>query len=105
MPPAGTGTKVGFDSGRRNAVDWDRLRVRAQNKGANAKSTVDKYDNPFALASLGDHHGSFHPAPALEQLEADRKGRPVQNHNSPQGPLSPSIGRYEPDGKTSIIAE
>lgn len=89
---------------RRNAVDWDSLRVQVHNKAANAKLTVDTYDAiRFALASLGDHHSSFHPTPALEQLEAERKGSPVQNDNSPPGPMSPFVGRYEPDGKTLTI--
>ena len=89
---------------RRNAVDWNSLRVQAHNKAANAKWTVDTYDAiRFALASLGDHHSSFHPTPALEQLEAERKGHPAQNENQPQGPVSPFVGRYEPDGKTFTI--
>jgi hypothetical protein len=89
---------------RRNAVDWDSLRVQAHNKAANAKLTVDTYDAiRFALASLGDHHSSFHPTPALEQFEAERKGRPVQNDNRPQGSMSPFVGRYEPDGRTFTI--
>lgn len=89
---------------RRNAVDWDNLRVQAHKKAANAKLTVDTYDAiRFALASLGDHHSSFHPTPALEQLEAERKGGPVQNDDTPQGPMSPFVGRYEPDGKIFTI--
>lgn len=89
---------------RRNAIDWGSLRVQAHNKAANAKLTVDTYDAiRFALASLGDHHSSFHPTPALEQLEAERKGRPVQNDSKPQGPMSPFVGRYEPDGKAFTI--
>ena len=89
---------------RRNAIDWASLRAQAHNKAANAKLTVDTYDAiRFALASLGDHHSSFHPTPALEQLEAQRKGRPAQNENQPQGPVSPFVGRYEPDGKTFTI--
>ena len=89
---------------RRNAVDWDRLRAAAHKKAADAKLTVDTYDAiRFALASLGDHHSSFHTTPALEQLEAERKGRTVQNENEPHGPMSPFVGRYEPDGKTLTI--
>ena len=79
---------------RRNTVDWDSLRAQAHNKAANAKLTVDTYDAiRFALASLSDHHSSFHPTPALEQLEAERKGHPVQDDNTPQGPMSPFVGR------------
>jgi len=89
---------------RRNAVDWDSVRVQAHNKAANAKLTVDTYDAiRFALASLGDHHSSFHPTPALERLEAERKGRPIRNDSKPQGPMSPFVGRYEPDGKAFTI--
>jgi carboxyl-terminal processing protease len=89
---------------RRNAVDWNSLRAQAHNKAANAKLTVDTYDAiRFALASLSDHHSSFHPTLALEQLEAKRKGHPVQNDNTPQRPMSPFVGRYEPDGKTFTI--
>src|SRR6185437_9795162 len=88
---------------RRNTVDWDKLRAQAHNKAANAKLTVDTYDAiRFALASLGDHHSSFHPTPALEQLEAERKGHPAQTENQPQGP-SPFVGRYEPEGKIFTI--
>jgi carboxyl-terminal processing protease len=90
---------------RRNAVDWDSLRAQAHNKAANAKLTVDSYDAiRFALASLGDHHSSFHPTPALEQLEAERKGHPVPDDNTPQVPMSPFVGRYEPDGKIFAVA-
>lgn len=89
---------------RRNAVNWGRLRVEAHKKAANAKLTVDTYDAiRFALASLGDHHSSFYPTPALEKLEAERKGRPVQTENQPQGSASPFVGRYEPDGKIFTI--
>lgn len=89
---------------RRNTVDWDTLRAAAHKKAADAKLTVDTYDAiRFALGSLGDHHSSFHPPPALEQLEAERKGRTVENENESQGPMSPFVGRYEPDGKTLTI--
>jgi len=89
---------------RRNAINWDSLRVQAHSKAANAKLTVDTYDAiRFALASLGDHHSSFHPTPALEQLEAERKRRSVENANQPQGPVSPFVGRYEPDGRSVTI--
>ena len=89
---------------RRDSVDWDKLRAQAHDKAANAKLTVDTYEAVrFALASLGDHHSSFHPTPALEQLEAERKGHPAQSENQTQAPTSAFVGRYEPEGKTFTI--
>ena len=56
---------------RRDQVDWPRLRKEALARAARAEITVDTYDAiRFALASLDDHHSSFHPTLALEQLEA-----------------------------------
>jgi C-terminal processing protease CtpA/Prc len=69
-----------------------------------AESTVDTYDAiRFALASLGDHHSSFHLTKSLEQLEAERKGHPVSSEPESKTPMSPFVRRYEPEG-TSVSA-
>jgi carboxyl-terminal processing protease len=79
---------------RRGAVDWRRVRAEALARAAHAETTVDTYDAiRFALASLGDHHSSFHPTPALEKLELERKARQTAT------PSSPFTGRYEPEGR------
>src|SRR5262249_35799792 len=67
---------------RREQMDWPRLRKEALARAAGAEITVDTYDAiRYALASLDDHHSSFHPTPALEHLEANRKTvrKPEQN--------------------------
>ena len=87
---------------RRGTVDWPHLRAKALARAAHAETTVDTYDAiRFALASLGDHHSSLHPTPALESLELQRKAqRPsVQEPEPQQPPRSPFIGRYEPEGR------
>ncbi len=86
---------------RRDAVDWKIVRAEALQNAAHAQLTVDTYDSiRFALNSLGDHHSSFHPTPALEQLESERKGHSVKDENASTMPMSPFVGRYEPAGTT-----
>ena len=59
---------------RRNTVDWPKTRAAAIAMAAHADSTVGTYDAiRFALASLGDHHSSLHPTPALEASKNRRK--------------------------------
>jgi carboxyl-terminal processing protease len=75
-----------------------------------AETTVDAYDAiRFALASLGDHHSSLRPTPALEKLEADRKARrapgPQAKQGETQSPPSPFTGRYEPEGRLVTSGE
>jgi carboxyl-terminal processing protease len=89
---------------RREQIDWPRLRKEALTRAAGAESTVDTYDAiRFALASLDDHHSSFHPTPDLEHLEASRKAmrKPEQKTEpAPQSEASsPFTGRYEPEGR------
>ena len=87
---------------RRGAVDWPRVRAEAMARAAHAENTVDTYDAiRFALASLGDHHSSLHPTPALENLELLRKAqhRAIDEPETQQPPRSPFIGRYEPEGR------
>lgn len=87
---------------RRDHIDWPRLRKEALARSARAEITVDTYDAiRFALASLGDHHSSFHPTPALEELEAKRRSlRQSPPAPAPQpGTSSPFTGRYEPEGR------
>lgn len=62
----------------------------------------DQYDFPSqellrlsSLATCG--------SPALEKLEAERKGRTVQNETELHERMSPFVGRYEPDRKTVTI--
>jgi carboxyl-terminal processing protease len=92
---------------RRDQVDWPRLRKEALARAARAEITVDTYDAiRFALASLDDHHSSFHPTPALEQLEASRKAarKPEQPVPAPQPQRSsPFTGRYEPEGRLATF--
>ncbi len=86
---------------RRSAVNWSAIRTEALEKAAHAQLTVDTYDAiRFALASLGDHHSSLHPTPALQQLESERRHRTVQSEGGSKSPMSPFVGRYEPDGTT-----
>jgi hypothetical protein len=94
---------------RRAQIDWPRLRKEALARAAGAKLTVDAYDAiRFALASLGDHHSSFHPTPALEELEAGRKAarKPEQKPEpAPESqPSSPFTGRYEPEGRLATFS-
>jgi carboxyl-terminal processing protease len=81
---------------RRDAVDWPRVRAEALSRARTAKSTADTYDAiRFVLASLGDHHSSFHPNPALQGTNS------AQNTDSTQSggkSFSPYVGRYEPEG-------
>ncbi len=86
---------------RRDRIDWARLRKETLARAAGAETTVDTYEAiRFALASLGDHHSSFHPTPALEALEATRKPRqPAAQPASQPQPSSPFTGRYEPEGR------
>lgn len=91
---------------RRNYIDWTRLRKETLARAAHAEITVDTYDAiRFALASLDDHHSSFHPAPALEDLEAKRKAlrQPAPQPASQPAPSSPFIGRYEPEGRLATF--
>jgi carboxyl-terminal processing protease len=93
---------------RREQIDWPRLRKEALARAAGAEITVDTYDAiRFALASLEDHHSSFHPTPALEQLEASRKAarKPgPKTEPAPQPrPASPFVGRYEPEGRLATF--
>ena len=93
---------------RRNSIDWSRLRKETLARAAHAEITVDTYDAiRFALASLEDHHSSFHPTPALENLELKRK---VKNSlRQEPGPLpgtsSPFTGRYEPEGRLETFGD
>jgi len=93
---------------RRESVDWPRVRAEALALAAHAENTVDTYDAiRFALASLKDHHSSFHPTPALEKLESDRKKRrePDRDAKVPAiSPSSPFVGRYEPEGRLATLA-
>ena len=83
---------------RRNQVDWPRLRKEALARAANAEIAVDTYDAiRFALASLEDHHSSFHPTPALAKLESERRPKPAAPETAP--PASAFVGRYEPEGR------
>jgi carboxyl-terminal processing protease len=87
---------------RRDQIDWLRLRKEALARATGAEITVDTYDAiRFALTSLGDHHSSFHPTPALEQLETSRKSmRHLQPQPAPQPQVfGPFVGRYEPEGR------
>jgi len=87
---------------RRGTVDWPRVRAEALTRAAHAEKTVDTYDAiRFALASLGDHHSSLHPTPAMENLELLRKAQhpTLEEPETPQPPRSPFIGRYEPEGR------
>ena len=88
---------------RRGAIDWRRVRAEALARAAHAETTVDTYDAiRFALASLGDHHSSFHPTPALEKLELERKAQHASGKGAPgqtAAPSSPFTGRYEPEGR------
>jgi hypothetical protein len=93
---------------RRDHIDWPRLRKEVLARAARAEITVDTYDAiRFALASLGDHHSSFHPIPAMEQLEASRKAarKPEQQPESAPQPQrsSPFTGRYEPEGRLATF--
>jgi hypothetical protein len=93
---------------RREQIDWTRLRKEALARAAGAEITVDTYDAiRFALASLDDHHSSFHPTPALEHLAANRKAarKPGQKvEAAPQPPASsPFTGRYEPEGRLATF--
>lgn len=92
---------------RRDHIDWPRLSKETLARAAGAEITVDTYDAiRFALASLDDHHSSFHPTPALEDLEAKRK---AQRQSAPKPapelqPSSPFTGRYEPEGRLATFA-
>jgi carboxyl-terminal processing protease len=86
---------------RRDYINWPRLRKETLARAVRAEITVDTYDAiRFALASLDDHHSSFHPTPALEDLEAKRKAlrQPALELAPQPGPSSPFTGRYEPEG-------
>jgi carboxyl-terminal processing protease len=75
---------------RRGAVDWPRLRAEALGRAAFAQTPADTYDAiRFALASLGDHHSSFHPK--TPNASGDQSTGPA--------PDSPFSGRYEPEGR------
>jgi carboxyl-terminal processing protease len=89
---------------RRDHIDWPRLRKETLARAARAEITVDTYDAiRFALASLDDHHSSFHPTPALEDLEARRRApRKPEPAAQPQ-PSSPFTGRYEPEGRVATF--
>ena len=93
---------------RRGTVDWPRLRAEALARAAHAESTVDTYDAiRFALASLGDHHSSFHPTPALEKLELERKTQRASGgevKTPTPTPSSPFAGRYEPEGRLARLS-
>jgi carboxyl-terminal processing protease len=83
---------------RRGTVDWPHVRAEALARAAHANTAADTYDAiRFALASLGDHHSSFHPAPAIARLESQRQPRQTV------APSSPFIGRYEPDGRLATL--
>jgi carboxyl-terminal processing protease len=93
---------------RRDHIDWPRLRKEALARAAHAEITVDTYDAiRLALASLDDHHSSFHPTPALEDLEAKRKAlwdpAPAPEPAPQPGPSSPFTGRYEPEGRLATF--
>jgi carboxyl-terminal processing protease len=91
---------------RRDHIDWPHLRKEALVRAARAEISVDTYDAiRFALASLDDHHSSFHPTPALEDLEAKRKApRQAAPEPAPQlGRSSPFTGRYEPEGRLAAF--
>jgi carboxyl-terminal processing protease len=78
---------------RRGTVDWPRLRAEALARVAHAETTADTYDAiRFALASLGDHHSSFHPPAAMEKAESQAKAPEA-------APASPFTGRYDPEGR------
>lgn len=83
---------------RRNAVDWTRVRAEALSRARAAKTTADTYDAiRFVLASLGDHHSSFHPSPAsLTDGHAGQKSELEKSSTAKS--WSPYVGRYEPDG-------
>jgi len=86
---------------RRNTVDWPKTRAAALAMAAHADNTVGTYDAiRFALASLGDHHSSLHPTPALEALEEQEKAKHPVSKPLPtkQENFSPYVGRYEPEG-------
>jgi hypothetical protein len=87
---------------RRGAVDWPRVRAEALARVAHAEITVDTYDAiRFALTSLGDHHSSLHPTPALAGLEQRRNAQhsSIQEVEVQRSPRSPFVGRYEPEGR------
>jgi carboxyl-terminal processing protease len=89
---------------RRDQIDWPRLRKAALARAAGAEITVDTYDAiRFALASLGDHHSSFHPSPALEQIEASRNPMRKPEIAPPPQQFGPFVGRYEPEGRVLTI--
>lgn len=92
---------------RRKTVDWPRLRAEALARAAHAETTVDTYDAiRFALTSLGDRHSSFHPTPALEKLELQRKGHPPSGRaaeGQTATPAGPFTGRYEPEGRLATL--
>jgi carboxyl-terminal processing protease len=89
---------------RRNQINWPRLRKETLARAADAELTVDTYDAiRFALASLGDHHSSFHPTPALDQLEASRKPMRKPETASPEQQSSPFTGRYGPEGRLATF--
>src|SRR5580704_3276755 len=93
---------------RRDHIDWPQLRKEALARAAHAEITVDTYDAiRLALASLDDHHSSFHPTPALEDLEAKRKAlrnpAPAPEPAPQPGPSSPFTGRYEPEGRLATF--
>jgi hypothetical protein len=92
---------------RRNQIDWPRLRRETLARAEHAELTVDTYDAiRFALARLEDGHSSFHPTPALEKLEAERKAKRPQPPPSPEPespPSSPFVGRNEPEGRLVTI--
>ena len=91
---------------RRDHIDWPRLRKETLVRAARAEITVDTYDAiRFALASLDDHHSSFHPTPALEDLEAKRKAQrqPAPEPAPQPEPSSPFTGRYEPEGRLATF--
>jgi len=76
---------------RRAAVDWPRVRAEALARAAHAQTTADTYDAiRFALASLGDHHSSFHLPAAMQKTEPQA---------AQTKPASPFTGRYEPEGR------
>ncbi len=81
----------------RNALLLDRSLAQST---AGDLTRSDPLAIRFSLASLGDHHSSFHPTPALEALEATRKPRqPAAQPASQPQPSSPFTGRYEPEGR------
>jgi carboxyl-terminal processing protease len=91
---------------RREHIDWPRLRKETLARAARTEITVDTYDAiRFALASLDDHHSSFHPTPALAELEAKRKAprRPAPEIARQPQPSSPFTGRYEPEGRLATF--